>query len=139
MSQYAQFFLKHNDSYANIAEFSRNRAIYQLVYYILPYGSSKQLDTDALINLRVSACEKIDDNKACIRKYQDKIAEIQSFNNSVNEKLEAIHEYENEIEECEQDIEEYIYAENFFLILEHMAEYSGNKIYAGIECEIPTD
>lgn len=139
MSQYAQFFLKHNGSYTNIAEFSRSNAIYQLVQHIFPYGQSMKVDTDTLIDLRQMATDQIDGCKKSIRKYQDKITAIQSFNNSVDEKLEAIHRYEEIIEEYEQDIEGYAFAEDFFLILEQMAEYSGNEIYAGIECEKPTD
>lgn len=139
MSQFAQFFLKHNGSYTNIAEFSRSNAIYQLVQHIFPYGQSMKVDTDTLIDLRQMATEQIDGFKACIRKYQDKITMIQSFNNSVEEKLEAIHNYDEAIEEYEQDINKYTFAEDFFLILEQMAEYSGNEIYAGIECGTPTN
>ena len=68
---------------------------------------------------------------------------ISSFNNSVDEKMEAIYEHQEILEEYDESIVEWEWAMNYLRVLLNMVEsmsYEGNKagLYYGIEVGNPT-
>ena len=68
--------------------------------------------------------------KETIANYNKKIDIISKFNNTIEEKLTAIDDCFISLRECEEELNELLYTESFFITLQGISA----SIYAGIEC-----
>lgn len=142
MSAYIQFFIRHEDTFLPIGTFSRNNAIYQVFdgiavwEKIRPVGEPILDDTEKIVKEFIGVSEK-----ALARANEEKNM-IANFNNSVEEKLQSINEYNSYIAEITDDIRGLEAAQQYlwFLrdILESIEYTDFNKkpyLYVGIEVE----
>lgn len=142
MSAYIQFFIRHEDTFLPIGVFSRNNAIYQVFdgiavwEKIRPIGEPILNDAEKIVKEFISVSEK-----ALARANEEKSA-IVVFNNTVEEKLQSINEYNSYIAEIKEDIKGLEAAQQYlwFLrdILEAIKGTGFNKdpyLYVGIEVE----
>lgn len=135
MSQYLNFFIRHDKEFIPIAGYSRNTVIYDEV--VAPYGKIKRFgDHDLeIISNRLRADRKF--AKAQIENINYKLELIFSANNSLEDKLsmaseelELIESYENDIRDCDRYITELSFMANMT---------DDNEIFAGIEVGEPTE
>ena len=147
MSSYVNFYLRINDNFAPIGDFSRNSKVYE-TYYGCGFSSYERilpLHEEHLRILKDYVIRKIKTEKETKERYEKRISLIMNAENTpLNEKLEEIDYIEEAIGEISQDIEEYEYARNYFDFLEdmivnyHFSDKSFENdyfhyIYAGIE------
>ena len=142
MSAYIQFFIRHEDTFLPIGIFNRNNAIYKVFdgiavwEKIRPVGEPILNDAEKIVKEFIGVSEK-----ALARANEEK-GMIANFNNSVEEKLQSINEYNSYIAEITEDIRGLESAQQYlwFLrdILESIKGTEFNKypyLYVGIEVE----
>lgn len=150
MSMYVDFFIKRDNKFIRIADYSRNSQIYEITSHYLPCEKVRALTIHDLEKFSSIARENIEECKKRIGKINMHISNISGFNNSVEDKLEAIHTYEMDKSDWEDDIEELQFAKNFFTFLEDLIESgiyveeskeinSDKYLYAGIEVGEPVE
>lgn len=132
MSQYTNFFLKGDDKFYSLGDWGRSSTVAQIANKFCPqrYDVAKHFTRTMLIDLGTTAKEnvlKIDDS---INFYQKKIQEISTFNNPVDEKLNAIKDYEDIIADLKEEWDSQTFAYYYFNFLTEIE----NPIYVGIEC-----
>ena len=148
MSTYVDFFVRHNDDFIRIDDFSRNTKVYEIMSGFAPYEKIRAITAEQFEHFVNEARLCIERQKHGIEREREQIQLISQFNNSVDEKLELIQDCRNSIEEYECIIEEYEYAKYFFIFLGSMIDavrYSDDEdkvdinkyIYAGIEIGEP--
>lgn len=132
MSQYTNFFLKGEDKFYSLGDWSRGSSVAEIANPNLPsqYDVAVRCSATFLTRLRDEARERADDLSNKVKEFKKKVDLIASFENSVNEKLYSIAEYEGCIKNLEEEIEAYKYACNYFSFLADLE----NLVYAGIEC-----
>lgn len=133
MSQDMYFFARsdHND-FVQIDCFSRNHSIYKRATEIIsiPYEKIALVHAADLRKCADITQGYIELVKDRIKKIQERIELISTFNNSVDEKIEAVNYYSDGLFEDEQDLDENIFAQNFFIMLQNIQA----PIYIGIDC-----
>ena len=133
MSSYMHFFARSDhDDFIQLDHFSRNNIIYTIVNSNanVSYGAINLIDNQIFKSCAAIAYGYISDAKSNIQHYQNLINQISTFNNDIQDKLNAINDYKATIEDCEQELDEYQFAENFFVMLQNIQA----PIYVGIEC-----
>lgn len=144
MSAYVDFFIRYGDDFIPIADHSRNSMIFSIINYSIPYKKIRAITLQNLNKFIDIATGKIEEYNRKIYKEKEQIKFVATFNNSIDEKLEIITQYEEGIEEYTQSIEECTYAKNFFNFLSELIEARNQAInineyiYAGIEIGRPT-
>ena len=121
MSSYVNFFIKVNDSVpmVHLTDFSRSHVIYDIASTTgAPYGATKQVTAELARTMTELARERLTSYEHSLAEYNEQKVLIAQFNNSVEEKLQAISEYAEIIEELKEYIDETRYAEDFFMTLE---------------------
>lgn len=132
MSQYTNFFLKGDDKFYSLGDWSRGSAVARIAN---PHLDNKY-DVAKFCSHYLLSCMEDEARGAAaaaqesIEKYQEKVNMVSKFENSVEEKLNAILEYEDFIKEAKEDKESFEYACHYFSFLMELE----NEIYAGIEC-----
>lgn len=132
MSQYTNFFLKGEDKFYSLGDWSRNSCVAQIANPYLPckYDVAKPCSDLLLVEMEREAGEKARYYREKIKEYQKKIELVSKFDNSVEEKLSAINEYEEIIAGLNEEQAGYERASSYFGFLISLE----NEVYAGIEC-----
>lgn len=150
MSMYVNFLIKVGDKFIHIADYSRNSQIYKITSDYLPYEKVRALSVQDLERFASVARDVANECKDKIEKINNLIRNISGFNNSVEDKLQAIAEYEGDKRDWGEDLDEINFAINFFTFLEGLIESvtygEGSKdidadkyLYAGIEVGEPVE
>lgn len=135
MSQYLNFFARHNKEFVPIADYSRSTNVYSEVN--APYEKIRAIDETELRTIaeRLRAGKIF--AKTQIEAINRKLELISSANNSLEEKLDAINSELEVIEEYEDDIQaldRYATELNFIANMTY-----DNDIFVGIEINDPTE
>ena len=135
MSQYLNFFARHNKEFVPIADYSRSTNVYSEVN--APYEKIRAIDETELRTIaeRLRAGKIF--AKTQIEAINRKLELISSANNSLEEKLDAINSELEIIEEYEDDIQaldRYATELNFIANMTY-----DNDIFVGIEINDPTE
>ena len=153
MSSYINFFIRSDNRFLPLGNFSRSSEIYQRLNNDVPYEKLKALTYNKLNNVVNNIIEDAHKYNNRILKYKKEIELIATFNNSVEDKLEAINSIESTIEDIEESISELNFAQGWFdslcKIIDRASEYTDEDynglidaskyIYAGIETPlVPT-
>lgn len=148
MSTYIHFFVRSpHDDFVEIGEFSRNGKIYSVCGGDAPYEAIAALN----VNQIHEYCERMECNiricKDHIKQYRERMNVIASFNDPIDDKLEAITMLQSDCDEEQEEIEECYGAVGFLRTLLHIMEanrYSDvpinldELIYYGVEISDPT-
>lgn len=147
MSQYLNFFVRIKDGFIPIGDYSRNSIFYQMVNSCIfpPYEKIMPVSIQQLKEV----CDNFKKNQTNIRlqinRAEKKKELLATFNNSVDDKLEAMREYDSSIAEWEEDYDQLsccIGACNTYIDMIEAVKYSDCKIegicsdsyiYCGIE------
>ena len=146
MSQYLEIYVKSKeDNFIYLDAFSRSTFMYRLFNEDVgaPYEKVRKMTRARLqeaIEIGSGYLQGAIERK---KRHEDTLQLISSFNNSVNEKMEAIYEHQEILEEYNESITEWEWTMNYLRVLASMAEsmsYEGSKagLYYGIEVGAPT-
>ena len=146
MSQYLEIYVKSKeDNFTYLDAFSRSTSMYRLLNEDIgaPYEKVRKMTKARLqeaIGIGSGYLQSIIERK---KKQEDTLQLISSFNNSVDEKMEAIYEHQEILEEYDDSITEWEWTLNYLRVLLNMAEnmsYEESKtgLYYGIEVGSPT-
>lgn len=133
MSQYTNFFLRGEDKFYSLGDFSRSSPVAQIANEFLRYEEARDI-TRFLYDMENIAEKKTLEIKQRREGYQKRVDMIKNMKDgsSLSEKIEIIDEYESYMKELDDDLEAYVMAQNFFYLLTIVAEE--NSVWAGIEC-----
>ena len=146
MSAYIQFFIRHNDDFLPIGVFSRANVVYQVFNSIAPWEKLRPISTMHLNEAAKEVNELINRDKKALARLDEREKLVATFNNSVEEKLEALAdygEYKNEVvKELESEEGARAYIHMLYNVLDSI-EYDkrfdmGAYLYVGIEVGDPT-
>lgn len=142
MSSSIHVFLRVNeDTFAQVGCGSGSTKIYHYISSWAHYGCIKELSPNAIARIRERANDDLNDYKRIIEQYQNQIETIGTWNNSVDDKLEAIYDINRSIKELQQEIDEinaFFVQLNLFEDMIDMDYYDEDKpmreLWVGIDC-----
>lgn len=107
MSEYISFFIRRGqNNFIPLFTFSRNSSIFQSFRYALPYERVRAISLNELEDKELE-CERRSDNVIkridCLKEDRALIA---SFNNTVDEKMDALQDNAECIKEYEEELED---------------------------------
>ena len=153
MSQYIHFFIRSTDKLLPIRTASRSSSIYQFFCDYAPYEKVRALSMDMLQEIREEISKQLSKWTHQIEEDQKDLQLVASFNNSVEDKIEAMKSAREALHEREEIVEEIKVAlafTNFLMDIYNEVEDSNyyykeeekidptKYIYFGIECNIPS-
>lgn len=148
MSQYIHFYIRNGENFLPIGTFSRSSSIYSIANEELnvPYEKISALNGEKISICIRSANKALGLLKTRIEGWRKDKELIASFNNSVEDKLEAIADINRMIEDDEYELDILESTVGFFRTLStiyddirYEDDYDeGDYIYCGIECYKPT-
>ena len=90
MSQYLEVFLRKKDQFIYLCSFSRSHAVYQIINNHVPYEKIRKVTSENFKEWQLEAEENIADYKRQLAEIEDNLKLVSTFNNSVEEKVEAV-------------------------------------------------
>lgn len=130
MSSYMYFFVRKNENFLPLVCYSRSNAIYEAFSDFAPYEKVRPLTSGFVSDVLNEQSEDLSELKKHLKDYHDELTLIASFNNSVEDKMQAIYDARGSIEETEEIIEECEYAIAFCrFLLDILDEADGTKYY----------
>jgi len=137
MSQYVNFFIRHNNGeFISIGDYSRSNPIYQALYDLVPYNSATPLTQSIYDNAYEDMTSSIENYKKFIEDYKKQNALIATMSDPLKEKLEAIAENESAIKDLEEEIDMYT-AQRYYLnhYFDMNCDWEKNQVWVGIEVD----
>ena len=135
MSQYVNFFIRHNNGeFIAIGDYSRSNPIYQALCDLVPYEGATPLTQSIYDNAYEDMTSSIENYKKFIEDYKKQNALIATMSDPLKEKLEAIAENESAIKSLEEEIDIYT-AQCYYLshYFDMNDEWEKNQVWVGIE------
>ena len=137
MSQYLNIFLKSDGKFIPIGDYSRSTYLYD--EFNAPYEKICEYKADGLREVGACLESQANDIKEYIRKLEDLIALIPSFQGQeMEEKISAILDYKSQIEEEKEELKTLYSQSSVCYFLASIAE-DYVPVYAGVEIADPTD
>lgn len=137
MSQYLNIFLKSDGKFIPIGDYSRSTYLYD--EFNAPYEKICEYKADGLREVGARLESRANDIKEYIRKLEDLIALIPSFQGQeMEEKISAILDYKSQIEEEKEELKTLYSQSSICYFLASIAE-DYVPVYAGVEIADPTD
>ena len=152
MSTYANIFIRINDTFVPIADYSRNSVLGCKLIEKMPYEKIKVLDYETLNNILKDVQEEIKKYKTDIVVNEHKRDIIMGSCSNFSERNDTLEYYDEINNEIKQYIDECTYTENSLIFLMNMYDqirYTDNEyipqginrnkyMYCGIEIAYPT-
>ena len=152
MSQYIRFFVRSTDRLLPIRTTSRSSSIYYFFSKYAPYGKARALSVRELRNICEEIDRQIDEWTRHIEEDRTNLQLIASFNNSIEDKIEALESARGSIRENEEFVSEMKEALAFTRFLMEMYNEADDTkyedetarldptkyLYFGIECDTPS-
>lgn len=133
MSAYIHFFIRHNDDFTCLATFGRSHELYKAFDGIAPWEKLAALNKEKIAAARRQLDEYANDVKASIQRLKEQMGLIKDFNDTIENKLEIISEYQDEIVQWEEDLKSINYALNYTDFLENiLEEVDARKYYENL-------
>lgn len=156
MSSYVSFWVRNKKGqYTPLFDFSRSNSIYQACYELGICGKTVKRDENDYFGdcyalpftkqnsneVRGWLEEEIQRGKKSIENYEELVKQMWQANNSLEEKMEYINDYNQIIEELKEDLEQNQWGLNVVIAVEWIREANSydnaaEVIYAGIDCRI---
>ena len=140
MSMYTHIFLRKGDEFLEVSCTGRSSALSEMLEHYAPWEKVRLLTVKDLTDINREYTDELNKWKKYITDQQARKALIASFNNSVEDKMEAIRDCDDSIAEATETVDELSYALMQIRWLISIAEDAdgeyGNRIqiYAGTEC-----
>ena len=147
MSSYINFFIRSDDKFLPLGDFSRSSEIYQRLHNDVPYEKLRALTYEELDSIEDDILEDKRKYEYKIKEYEKEINLITTFNNSAEEKLNEIESVKETIKDIKEEIDELDFAKGWFNSLCRMIDSASaytdenynhlvdadKYIYAGVE------
>ena len=152
MSQYIRFFVRSTDRLLPICTTSRSSSIYHFFSDYAPYEKARALSVHELRIICEEIDRQIDEWTRRIEEDRTNLQLIASFNNSIEDKIEALESARGSIRENEEFVSEMKEALAFTRFLMEMYNEADDTkyedetarldptkyLYFGIECDTPS-
>lgn len=153
MSSYINFFIRSDDKFLPLGDFSRSSEIYQRLHNDVPYEKLRALTYAELDSIEDDILEDKRVLNDKIATYKNEINLITTFTNSVEEKIIEIHRVEEAINDIKEELDELDFAKGWFnslcRMIDSASDYTDEEynhlldadkyIYAGVEVPcVPT-
>ena len=152
MSQYIYFFIRSTDKLLPIRTASRSSAIYHFFSDYAPYEKARALSMQELQNIREEIDIRIGEWTRRIEDERTNLQLIASFNNSIEDKIDALETARDFIQENEEfvsEMKEALAFTNFLIDIYNEADYTKYEdetarldptkyLYFGVECGTPS-
>ena len=153
MSQYIHFFIRSTDKLLPIHTTSSYSSIYRFFGDYAPYEKVRALSMHELKEIREEISAEVDEWMQRIEESRANLQMIASFNNSVEDKIEALESARNSIRENEESVNEMKEALAFTYFLMNICDEAEDTqyydkeeakidptkyLYFGIECGTPS-
>jgi len=152
MSQYIHFFVRSTDRLLPIRTTSRSSSIYSFFSKYAPYEKARALSRHELRNICEEIDRQIDEWTRRIEEDRTNLQLIASFNNSIEDKIEALESARDSIRETKGYVNEMKEALAFaYFLIDMYDEADDTKyedetarldptkyLYFGIECGTPS-
>ena len=153
MSSYINFFIRSDDKFLPLSDFSRSSEIYQRLHNDVPYEKLRALTYDELDSIEDDIIEDKRRYEYKIKEYEKEINLITTFNNSAEEKLNEIESVKETIKDIKEEISELNFAKGWFnslcRIIDSASDYTDENynhlidadkyVYVGVEVPcVPT-
>ena len=150
MSQYLEFYVRHNNDYLPIASYCGSSAYMEMFDNYVPSYSGLRTVTESMLgSVRADVRQRIKENEQCIKRAEKLKQNILQANNSMEEKLDYIAGEDQAIEETEDENEALDGVDHFINFLydileeaefgEHEGIQKDKYLYAGVEPAIHKD
>lgn len=144
MSSYIHFFVRKHNEFAPIGTYGRSTCVYELFDHRAPWEQIAPVNYEMLNRVKDDLREKMTENDAAISNAHKRIALIPSFNNSIEDKMDALLEEEAAMEGLTERRKELDSARAFIGFLYDIldaVEYGNDDslksteyLYVGMEC-----
>lgn len=154
MSQYIQFFIRHNDDFLPIGTYGRPSGIFQMARFDVPYEAIHAVTSDTINAWKEGAEDEIEQIQKHISTRKEFIEMTMQSNNPLDEKMEYVGDVYNEIAYMKEEIEDARDAIKYYEFLATLiseaeeTKYNDDEngvhldpvqyIYVGIEVGSPT-
>lgn len=146
MSQYLEVFLRKKDEFTYLCSFSRSSKVYQIINNCVPYEKVRKVVAEDFKDWQEEAKKVVSDYKRQLQEIEDTMSQINSFNNTVDEKVEAIGglicEKNDILEELEWANDALSWIVHLYVIMDSLQyvddEEDKQEMYMGIEAGRPT-
>ena len=146
MSSYIHFYIRGKYELVPIWTSSRNSTMYQLFVHEVPYEKVRPLSRKELYDFVQDVKNEISAYELRLEKIERRRADITNFNNTVEEKMEALYELEweqtdieDELGEAKRVVEALMFMRNAQDVVAYTDEFDPDKyIYAGVDYWCPS-
>lgn len=142
MSEYAHFFLRHNDEFIPLGTYSRSTFTFETVHRYAPWEKIRVITTQVLDNFIEETKDYIQECEKRRQNYEQRKQLIATFNNSIDEKMEVIHDCDESIEELTDLINEAVDTRALLWFFRYRmipaSDNPNNRLYVGLEISKPT-
>lgn len=130
MSQYLHIFVKHDHTYTPLLCVSRNTCIYRLFQDSVPYEKITMITPTQVSDAAEFALTRYNELDRLDAAATEWMAKVGTWDNTVEEKMEYIHQIQQDMDEREIEKDEWLAAYYYLTFLSEIEDY----LYAGIEC-----
>lgn len=142
MSEYAHFFIRHKNEFIPLGTYGRSTFTFDTVHHYAPWEKIKVVTTQVLDNFIQDANEYIQECEKRRQNYEQRKQLIATFNNSINEKMDVIHDCDESIEELTDLINEAVDTCALFRFFRYRivtaSDNPNDCLYVGLEISKPT-
>lgn len=117
MSSYINFYIRSQDNFISIGDFCRSSCIYQAVKSFAPYEKLRPLNRSILESAINNLNASMENTKHIIENYQNQIKLIATFNNSADEKIDAISDYDEQIKGQQDEYDDLVSSKYYMQFL----------------------
>lgn len=144
MSEYTHIFLEKEGTFIEVSCTSRSAAISEMFEDYAPWEKIREVTHEDLQQIYRQYNDELTKWKQHQKDLEERIKVIATFNNSVDEKLEAWHDIDGDINETKETIDQLEYALRIVTLLDDILDSSELNvkyermapvhIYVGREC-----
>ncbi len=144
MSEYTHIFLEKEGTFIEVSCTCRGNAISEMFDEYAPWEKIREITHEDLQQIYRQYNDELTKWKQHQKDLEERIKVIAAFNNSVDEKLEALHDNDESINETKETIDQLEYALSTVTLLDDILDGSERNvkyeqmapvhIYAGREC-----
>lgn len=130
MSSYVHVFARKNDTFVELLCYCRSSELYSVLSPYAPYEKIAPLTKDILLGAKEELEKRLDTARRYNEEYKQTIAQIGSWSNTIEEKLDAINDLQQNISDRQEWIDELTAATYIFAFLLTIDA----PLYFGEEC-----
>lgn len=130
MSSYIHVFARKDDTFIELLSHSGSSVFYRFFHDYAPYGHIARFTENQIREGRSRVQGELELYREDVRHVQELITQIGSWSNTVEEKLSAIIDYQENLHELDEAIDEREFVDNVLAFLLGVDA----ELYIGVEC-----